>query len=350
MEQQTMSGSINVQDIPVVHNPRVTGGEVACLWSTFQQYTMLSCVFSYFERTVQDQEIKAIISDLMPRFSSRTRFAADIFRKEGIPIPMGLTDQDVNPDAPPLFSEIYILHFLKNMIRVSLTLNTLYLNISSRPDIRDFYTGVLQEILEINTRAIDLMLSKGVLPRPPYLSLALEIERVHEPSFLAGFLGEKRPLLTMEVAHIYQNALSNEVGRALLMGFRQVSRNREVQDYFEKGMRLADNIIRELLQLTRDQQVYPTLVHDEDITACTEAPFSDKLMMAMTALLNSIGIGMNGVAMGVSMRHDLHALYAKYMTQIGRYAEEGAKLMIANDWLEEPPQILDREKLAVYKH
>ncbi len=350
MDQQTTIGSVNIQEVPAVHNPRITVSEVACLWTTFQKYTMLSCIFSYFERTVQDQAVQDIIAALLPRLKSRVRFVADTFQKEGIPIPMGFTEQDVNLSAPSLYSDIFVLHFMKNLTRIHLTLNVFNLNLSSRPDIGDFYVQVIESILEIRTQLSDLMLSKGVLPRPPYLTLAPETERVHKPGFLAGFLGEKRPLLTIEVANLYHNALGNEVGQVLLMGLRQVSRNREVQDYLEKGMKLADNIVRELQQLTRDEHVCMTLIRDEDITASTEAPFSDRLVMAMIQLLNSVGVGIMGVSMGVSPRHDLTAMYAKYMAEIGSYAEEGAKIMMANDWLEEPPQILDRERLAMHKH
>lgn len=350
MEQQMTSGSASMQEIQAIHNAPITSTEVACLWATFQEYTMLNCVFGHFERTVQDRAARQIITDLMPRFGERIGFAAHVLQNEGIPIPMGFTQQDVNLSAPPLYSDVFFLHFLRNLVRTNMTLYTLNLNVASRPDIRDFYAGVVQAIIDINTRVSDLMLSKGILPRPPHVTLALEIERVGEPRFMAGFLGEKRPLLTIELAHLYNNALSNEVGWALLLGFRQVSRHREVHDYFAKGMQLAGDIVQEIHRLTRNEEIYLSLLRDEDITASTEAPFSERLMMFMTSLLNSIGIGMFGVSMGISMRRDLTAMYAKYMAEIGSYAGEGLKLMMANDWLEEPPQVLDREKLAVYKH
>lgn len=350
MDQQLTSGITNMQETPAVHNARLTGGEVACLWTTFQQYSLLSCVFSHFERTVQDQAARDIFADLVPQANSRVRFAADTFQKEGIPIPMGFTEQDVNLSAPPLYSDIFSLNFLWNLMQLSLTLNVLNLSMAARPDIRDFYAGVIRFIIEMNTRISDVMLAKGVLPRSPSLSLALEIERIHKPSFLAGIVGEKRPLLVAEVAHLYLNALRNEVGKAVLLGYRQVSRHPEVRDYFEKGIQLADTIVGELQQVAGDEHVYMTLIRDEGVTASTEAPFSERLMMYMVTLLNSIGIGIKGVSMGVSMRRDLIAMYAKHMVQIGDYATEGLRLMMANDWLEEPPQILDREKLAVYKH
>lgn len=350
MDWQTRGESVNIQETPAAHNAPITAAEVACLWTTFEQYTLWYCLFRHFERTVRDPATRDIISDVIPLIQYRVQFAADVFQREGIPIPMGFTDKDVNLDAPQLYSDGFVLHMVQALTQVNSTMNVLNLSMAARPDIRDFYSEIVRQIIDVNTRVSDLMLAKGVLPRSPYLSVALEIERIHQPSFFAGFLGEKRPLVTAEVAHIYLNALRNEVGKALLLGFRQVSRRREVQDYFQKGIQLADNLIGELLELTRDEHVRVSLLHDENITASTEAPFSDRMMMYLTTVLNSIGIGMLGVSMGVSLRSDLVAIYAKYMAQIGDYAKEGLKLMMANDWMEEPPQILDRDKLAAYKH
>lgn len=140
--QQTTIGATNLQEIPTIHNPRLTGSEIAQFWGTYMQYTMLNCVFRYFENVVQEPSIKEIITESLSRINKRSSFVTDIFSKENIPIPMGFTDQDVNLSAPLLFSEIFIIHYLRSMIKLSITLNSLNLNMSTRPDIRDFYTSV----------------------------------------------------------------------------------------------------------------------------------------------------------------------------------------------------------------
>ncbi|GLB60696.1 DUF3231 family protein [Cytobacillus sp. NCCP-133] len=48
---------------------------------------------------------------------------------------------------------------------------------------------------------------------------------------------------------------------------------------------------------------------------------------------------------GINIRKDLVVRYAKMMAEVGNYANEGAKIMIDNGWLENPPQSLDREEL-----
>lgn len=62
--------------------------------------------------------------------------------------------------------------------------------------------------------------------------------------------------------------------------------------------------------------------------------------------LNGSGIGHYGRSMGQSPRYDLGLLYIRLTAEIAEFAEEGAKLMIENGWLEQPPQGVDRDQLA----
>ncbi|MDD2621286.1 MAG: DUF3231 family protein, partial [Syntrophomonadaceae bacterium] len=105
-----------------------------------------------------------------------------------------------------------------------------------------------------------------------------------------------------------------------------------------------------LSKIARDDYVNFSFVLDEDITASTIAPFSDKLMMFQIYLLSTIGAGMYGVSGAVSARTDIIKLYGQFMLEVGMFANKGAEIMMANDWLEEPPQILDRDELSEYKH
>ena len=81
------------------------------------------------------------------------------------------------------------------------------------------------------------------------------------------------------------------------------------------------------------------------MTDCTVAPFSDKLMLFQTTYMNMVGIGNYGMAIGTCQRIDLGAIFSKLAAEIALFAEDGAKLLIKNGWLEEPPKAVNREKL-----
>jgi hypothetical protein len=67
-------------------------------------------------------------------------------------------------------------------------------------------------------------------------------------------------------------------------------------------------------------------------------------MFHISAMI-AAGIGNYGVAMAASPRRDLALKYASLIPEISMYAEEGAKIMISQGWLEEPPQADDRDHL-----
>lgn len=349
-QQQKTTGVEHFEEAGIAHNARMTAAEIAELWATFMQYTMLNGVFRYFVKTCEDAAIKALLSETMSRFQTRTTFVAEAFNEENIPIPMGFTEDDVDLSAPKLFSDVFMLHYLKNMIRIALMLNSQNLNMASRPDIRDFYNEILESVIRLNIQTHDLMLAKGVLPRPPFVTVAQEVEHVHQPDFLAGLFVKPRPLLTAEIAHLYYTTLTNAVGRSFLAGLKQVTSDVEVKDYFSQGIELADSIITALTNVAEAEGIHFSLVRDEDISESTQSPFSDKIMMYHINLINTIGVGMLGLSAAGSPRHDLVTIYGQYIIGAGVYLEKGVKIMMANDWLEEPPQILNREELSGQMH
>ena len=84
-------------------------------------------------------------------------------------------------------------------------------------------------------------------------------------------------------------------------------------------------------------------------TNSTVAPFSDKLMMFMTGLLTNIAIGYNALGSSFSMRSDLHIKLALISKDVFDYAKKGGIIMIEHKWMEEPPQMEDRNQLTKSK-
>lgn len=59
----------------------------------------------------------------------------------------------------------------------------------------------------------------------PFISYPSEVEYVQKQSFLAGWLGNRRPLLGVETSNIIYNMQRNAIGRALIIGFSQVAQS-----------------------------------------------------------------------------------------------------------------------------
>ena len=271
-------------------------------------------------------------------------------KKDGFPIPVGFSDSDINIDAPLLFSETFLLDFLRLELKTSLSFNSLNIGMCTRPDVRDFYSACVESSIRLNTKLTNFMVSEGVLAKPPTVTLSHGNEFISGPGFLSGFIGEKRPLLAIELAHLQNNVLSNDIGRILLYGFKQVAPSKEVQNLIEKGIQLCNDFLDTLSAKAMEDQINLTFTHDTGVTTSTISPFSEKLIMFQVTVLNTKAIGDYGVSTAASLRHDLIKTYAQMIIEAGLYSEKCSKFMFKKGWLEEPPQVPNREELASKKH
>ncbi|MED1469957.1 DUF3231 family protein [Bacillus salipaludis] len=63
----------------------------------------------------------------------------------------------------------------------------------------------------------------------------------------------------------------------------------------------------------------------------TLPPFSDQLMLYIIGILSNLGIAAYGAGLSASMRRDIGAMYASFITKAGAFGEDGMDLMIRED-------------------
>ncbi|MCY9697412.1 DUF3231 family protein [Paenibacillus alginolyticus] len=56
-------------------------------------------------------------------------------------------------------------------------------------------------------------------------------------------------------------------------------------------------------------------------------------------------MGNYGASLAASMRRDLTTVYLRITGEIGTYSDDGAELMIKNDWMEKMPGAIERNAL-----
>ncbi|MFD2445045.1 DUF3231 family protein [Bacillus sp. CGMCC 1.16607] len=329
----------------VVHSPKLTSSEISMLWSTYIGDTMAFCVLSHFKQTCEDNDIIPVIEFAINSAKDHIVQITEIFTKEGIPIPNGFGEQDVNLQAKKLFSDITYMRYLNHMGKTGLNSYSLAKSISARKDIRNLFKQFSDQTETLFDRNVELMQEKGVFIRSPYISYPDKLEYITDKKFLGGLLGHRRPLLGIEIAHVGINIEVANVGKTLLLGFSQVAQSKKLSDYFKDGYEIGKKLAEDLMiKLKEDDNSYPS-IWDSTITNSTDAPFSDKLMLFHANAQSGVVIGDFGLAIAASLRKDLSLTYEGYLIKIGAYAEEGARILIDHGWFEKPPQSLDRESL-----
>jgi len=328
------------------HNAKLTSSEIGLLWGQFQNDTLGICTISYLLNTVEDPNIKSILEYALELSLDHIRVIKEIFSAEQHPIPLGFTEQDVNVNAPRLFSDVFMLYYMANMGAMGLNSYSVALPNSSRKDIRDFYTSCLYSSAELYNRSTDLKLDKGVLVRSPFIPYPEQVEFVQKQHFLAGWVGDERQLTTIEISSLFFNLQRNVLGNSLLTGFSQVASSKNARQYFVRGAEISKHHCTVFAEILREDNLVSPMTSDTAPSRSTKSPFSDKLMMFHTAALNAAGIGYYGASLGASPRRDLGAAFTRLMTEVGLYAEDGANIMISNGWMEKPPSSPDRKDLA----
>ncbi|MBZ9536805.1 DUF3231 family protein [Cytobacillus oceanisediminis] len=331
------------------NNIRLTSAEMSQLWGAYINDSLAVCVLKYFLEKVEDKEIRPILEQTFELSESHLEKLTSIFTVENFPIPQGFTDEDININAPRLYSDTYFLKYVYQMSQLGLNAYSIALPTVTRADILAYFSECLTEFIELHKMTTNLLLSKGLYIRPPYIPTPKEVDFVKSKSFLAGWLGERRPLLALEISNLFNNIQRNALGVATLLGFSQVANSKEVRQYMVHGKEIASKHVEIFGSILREEDLPVPMTWDSEVTDSTVSPFSDKLMMFQTTALNGIGMGYYGASIATSPRHDLATHYARLSFEIGKYSEEGTKIMFENGWFEQPPQAIDRDELAKRK-
>ncbi|MBL4934190.1 DUF3231 family protein [Clostridium sp. YIM B02515] len=329
-----------------IKNIELVSSEISGLWDSYISDSLAICVLSHFLKTVEDNETRVLLQHTLDLSTQHIPIIKDIFNQEGLTIPYGFTNEDVNLNAPRLFTDTFYAAYISFMARVGMHNYTVILNQIARADIRDYFSKRVTECVDLYNKSAELRLSKGIFIKAPRIEVHKQVQFIESQSFIFDIFGEKRTLLAREITNIFALIFTNTMGIAVCTGFAQVSKNKEDSEYFIKGKHLSEEINKELIDLLIEQNIPIPATSESFVTDSTEPPFSEKLMLYHIMMMSTVGVNYKGMAMSQSMRLDLEAKYAKFMAKIMKYVKDGITIMNENRLIEQPPQAINHEKLV----
>jgi hypothetical protein len=331
------------------HSSKMTASELANLWSQYINDSLSRCMFRYFLNHVKDKDIIQVLELALELTERHMQKCEEYLTKDGYPTPIGFTDEDVKVDAPPLFTDTFIIVYLHVMAVHGLTRYAGAIGNTIREDQRKYLIKVISESLELFDRAVNVLVHKGIISKPPTLNNHQNIEFINKQNFLKGWFGKRRPINAIEISGSYLNLQKTMTKIVLELGFSQVAKSKDVRKFMERGRLLCNNHFRILSTTLTEDNLHIPRTFESEVTDSTIPPFSDKLMMFHISTLISSAIGYYGEAMSLCQRRDLAANYAKMIAEIGLLAEDGMNLLIENEWIEQPPLAVDHQDLAKNK-
>ncbi|UJL46173.1 DUF3231 family protein [Virgibacillus sp. NKC19-16] len=329
----------------------LTSSEIASLWTGYMNDTMSKYVLGYMLQHIEDPDIKAVVQYSYDMSSNHIEQIISIFENEQFAIPYGFTEKDVNMNAPWLFSDILCLTYVNHMAKVGMLTYSSFVSMSYREDVCNYFSQGLNDSNNLYKQSLETALSKGISPRHPYIEVPKETDYVDSKKYLSGLnpFSDKRPLSAVEITHLYQNVLTNSIGMKLCIAFAQTSPSKDVQDYMLRARDISKKHIKIFTDtLLKDDMETPQIV-DVTISDSITKTFSDKLIMFHTNLMIAAGVGNYSTAASASQRSDLMVNYERLSLEVSKLAKSGADIMIKHEWLEQPPGIKDRKKLAKNK-
>ncbi|MUK87744.1 DUF3231 family protein [Ornithinibacillus sp. L9] len=326
---------------------KITSSELGTLWLTYQQKTMILRFLEYFIEKADDEKAKTIMTELYHEIDPYVEKIMVIFQEEVAVIPVGFTTEDVNKEVPKLYDNGFDIMFVRLIKEISMAMHTLNITMSSREDIILLYKDLTAITQKYYNQCTQYLIEKGMLARPPYVSMPQSVQYVKDASYLGGLnpFRNNRTINTVEVANIFHAIESNIVGMQMITGFAQCASEQDTKKYFSKGVELSKSFIKELNEVLLQDGVQTPAPSGGNATRSVIAPFSDKMMMYCTSLFCSFAIGGNSVGTSFSLRNDLSAKITTIMKDVFEYAHEGARVMIKHGWMEEPPQMENRDEL-----
>ncbi|MED4453056.1 DUF3231 family protein [Metabacillus fastidiosus] len=332
--------------------PKLTSAEIASIWTAYVNDSMSKCILGYFLKDIEDDEIRPIVQYAYDISSAHIEKLTHLFQGEQLPLPIGFTNEDVNMNAPRLYTDSFMLAYIGQITRAGLLAYSGFIAMSARKDIRTYFIEALKEVSNLYDTGADVSLSKGLFVRAPHVAYPTTIDFVDSKKYLSGFslFSKQRPLNTMEIAYLYMNVQTNVIGAKLALSFAQTSQSEEIQKWMFRGKDISQKHVDLFTKTLIDNNINSPVSSDVSITDSTIPPFSDKLMLFHMDLLSTLGTGNYATAAAASQRSDLILNYERLSIEIAQYAKSGADIMIQNGWLEQPPGTLDKKQLVKDKN
>jgi hypothetical protein len=319
---------------------KLTSSEMASLWSEYISHTHNSCVLQYFIAKAEDIEVIDVSKKTFQIVENLKDNTKQILQSENVPIPIGFGSQDVDVNAPRLFSDSFFLKYIKNLSRVMVVSCGLMYTLSTRKDIREHFKNSLLEATTVFDDVSDVLLDKGLYTRPPFIEPPKKSDFVEDKDYLNGInlFGNQRYLNAVEISHLYGNIEANVIGKALTKGFAQTADYKEVREFMQKSADLSEKIINEHTQFLTGSDLTAPLPSETQVFSSSHPPFSDKLMMYQITILSAAGLSDYATSLAASQRNDLKKHYLDLLVDTAKLAKKAESLMVENKWKEQPPQ------------
>lgn len=325
---------------------RLTAAEVSALWLQYLGDSMAICVYKYFLNSVEDKEIKAILEFALESAESHVTKISEFLKSANFQVPIGFTENDVNVNAPRLFSDQFLLFYSYIMTIHGLTAYSLAITNLERQDLQNYFFECMSSTKELFQKIVELAKSQPKFTSVPSIPSPDMPQFMDSPGFIENLVGDKRPLNSSEISTLFFNSTKTGFISSLSLAFSQVAVREDVRNFLLKNVKLAGKDAQSFDAILQQDYLPIPENWDNEITDSTVSPFSDKLIMFHAGFLVNAALTYYGASIGTSFRSDIIVNYSKVFTHAMEAGVLSFNIMVKHGWFEKQPEAIDRKSLA----
>ncbi len=175
-----------------------TASEISYLWSSYLAESMAVAFLKHMAAKSKDPDFHSVLQFALDISSQRVTLMEDLFNTIKHPIPKGFGEEDVDINARELFSEGFCVRYTRLTSKYILINYSFAFSDSTRSDFRELFSGFINTSKEVIARADNVLLAKGLLPKPPSIPVADKADYVHGKAYYGSIFGSDRPLNAIE--------------------------------------------------------------------------------------------------------------------------------------------------------
>ncbi|MCM3571070.1 DUF3231 family protein [Neobacillus mesonae] len=303
-------------------------------------------VWQYFLNIVENKEIKPVLEFALQLAESHITKITEFLKGADFQVPIGFTENDVNINAPRLFSDQFLLFYSYIMTIHGLTAYSLAFTNAERKDIQDYLFECTVTSKELFQKIMELAKNQPKFTNVPSIPSPHGAKLIESTGLIDNLIGDKRPLNSSEISTLFFSSTKTGFIKALSLAFSQVAELEEVRHFMVKNVKLAGKDAESFDTILQQDHLPIPEKWDADITDCTVSPFSDKLLMFHAGFLVNAALSYYGASLGSTLRSDVIVNYSKVFTHAMEAGALSYNIMVKHGWLEKQPEAIDRKSLV----
>ncbi|PWW32362.1 uncharacterized protein DUF3231 [Cytobacillus oceanisediminis] len=312
--------------------------DLGFLWYLHSSSNMVNIFLGNLIETAEDTDLKDVLTEIKTLSSFQEQEALHFLADNGLNVTPFFSENDLHSPSEKLFSDQLMIEILKHITSNGLGVLSFQYTDLTVPKVKNFFKEILNKLIQIDISILNLLEHKGLLQNR---SFSYKNAEDRENKLFKVASTQQRPLNAVELASMFGSFQCNNVGLALCTAFSDVAKDEDTKSFLQDGIKLSYHQVEVLSEIYRENGVPTTTGLEAHVHKVNKSPFSDKLMANLIMFLNPIGIGNLQTAVVSSYKKSHVKILKELIEQVESYSEQGFKLLVRKDWLNEPP-VTDR--------